>query len=181
MVLARIKKGAVIMDITVRFNSFRESARHLWNTFFQADAQKNNDWDFRDVFSEVYVALFNGLVKYYLPESASTIPHLYDPEKNVLHEYRVVGTSESIPIWINRTKPTSGYWDYPIQSVENSKTDLRLISIFDFDQLGFRDFGYFRVRIVNSDNPDLIERDGLVKTKDCKVLFEDSSSKAKNE
>jgi hypothetical protein len=167
------------MDITDKFNLFREAARHLWNTYFHLDAEKNNNWDLRDAFSEVYVSLFNAIIKYHLPDSVNSIPHLYDPEQNVLNEYRIIGRSETIPIWINRTKPASGYWDYPIKVVQNDTTDLRLISIFDFDNLGFRDFGYFRVRIVRSNEMDLEGRDALVEVKYCKVLFDDSVIKDK--
>ncbi len=167
------------MDITKHFNAFREAARHLWNLYFSENAEKNQDWDLRDAYSAIYVELFNALVLYYLPEGAKPIPHLYDPEKNVLYEYKIVAENSRLPIMINRNKPASGYWDYLIEYIISEKTDLRLISCFDFDQLGFRDLEYYRVRIINSDNTDLIDRDGLVKTKHCKIIFDEASLKNK--
>lgn len=167
------------MDITKNFNAFRDAARHLWNVYFSEDAEKNQDWDLRDAYSAIYVELFNALVIYYLPARAKPIPHLWDPEKNVLYEYKVEGKTSRIPIMVNRDKPASGYWDYPIEYILSEKTDLRLIACFDFDQLGFRDLEYYRVRIIKSDNADLVDRDGLVRTKDCKIIFDDGSLKNK--
>ncbi len=167
------------MDITKNFNTFREAARHLWNVYFSENAKKDMDWDLRDAYSAIYVELFNALVLYHLPEGAKPIPHLWAPEKDVLHEYKIEGENSPLPIMINRDKPASGYWDYPMEYIIPEKTNLRLISCFDFDQLGFRDIEYYRVRIIHSDNADLMDRDGLVKAQYCKIIFDESSFKNK--
>ena len=168
------EQWVIIMDITTQFNSFREAARHLWNVYFHSIAEKKEDWDLRDKFSEVYVSLFNALVKHPLHESASSIPHLWDGENKVLYEYQIVGRTDRVPIAINREKPASGYWDHSTDVLENSAIDMRLITILDFDQLGFRDFKYFRVRILRSSDKDIEGRDGLIEAEYCKVLFDAS-------
>ncbi len=159
------------MNITERINDFREAARHVWNTHFRHEAEQNQDWDLRDAFSEVYVALFNSIVRVALPDSAPSIPHLWDPERNVLPEYRVTGQADRLPLMINRDKPASGNWDHQTKYVESSAVDLRLVALFDWDNVGFREFRYFRVRIVLSDNPDLVDRDALAEVGHCTIEY----------
>ncbi|MBI3987913.1 MAG: hypothetical protein HY343_13395 [Lentisphaerae bacterium] len=164
------------MDITDQMDSFREAARHLWNVYFWRDAERDGSWNLRDAFSEVYVALFNSIVRFHLPESAPPIPHLWDPGKTVLAQYQVVGNFDRLVLMINRDKPASGYWDHPTQYVLSSAVDLRLIALFDWDQLGFRDFRYFRVRIIKADDPDLVDRDALAEAADCRVEYVEEKS-----
>jgi hypothetical protein len=162
--------GGIGMDLTDRINEFREAARHLWNTHFRHDA-KNQDWDLHDAFSEVYVALFNALVRYNLPDTAPSIPHLWDPGNTVLYQYRISAYSDRLPLVVNRTKPASGYWDHPTCIVDTSSVDLRLIAFFDWDNLGFKELRYFRIRIVKADDPDLMDRDALVETAYCRIEY----------
>jgi hypothetical protein len=159
------------MDITINVTRFREAARHLWNTYFLERAERDKDWDLRDEFSNVYVDLFNSLVKYDLPESAPTIPHLWNGEINVLSEYYVMGKNKELVAMINRTIPASGYWDHPVHQIKSEETDIRLISFFDWDEIGFRNMRYLRVRIVASSNKEILGRDALVEADNCNVTF----------
>ncbi len=159
------------MDITNRFLKFREAVRHLWNVYFYVDAQRDQDWDLRDAFSVAYVALFEAIVMYRLPEGALPIAHLWDADTTVLDCYQVSSGSRELPLMIARDSPASGYWDHPISSVLTSTVDLRMISLFDWDTLGFRDFRYLRVRICRADNADLIGRDALIDFAHCDIIF----------
>jgi len=159
------------MDITNNINRFREAARHVWNAHLMDRAFRDTDWDLRDEFSNVYVDLFNVLVKYDLPESATSIPHLWNGENKVLLEYRVNGKNTELVAMINRSIPAVGYWDHPIQNVKSEETDLRLISFFDWDEIGFRNMRYLRVRILASSNKELIGRDALVEADSCTIKF----------
>ena len=161
------------MIITDRIEAFREAARHIWNVHFRQEAVSRQDWDLRDAFSDVYIALFRAMVCYPLPGHAPCLPHLYTPELTVLTPYRVAGENQLLSLMINRTKPASGYWDHPIKHVESKAVDLRLISFFDWENLGFRELRYFRVRIVNANDPDLIDRDALAEVSDCRVEYEE--------
>jgi hypothetical protein len=163
------------MDITINITRFREAARHLWNTYFMERAERDTDWDLRDQFSNVYVDLFNVLVKYDLPESAPSISHLWNGENKVLSEYHVKGKNKEVVVMINRTIPATGYWDHPIRQVKSEETDFRLLSFFDFDELGFRDIHYLRVRIVTSPNKEIIGRDALIEVDSCNVTFKKDS------
>jgi hypothetical protein len=159
------------MDITNHFLQFREAVRHLWNVHFCEEALRDQDWDLRDAFSDAYVALFNAMVTYRLPQGASTIAHLWDADRTVLDCYHVAGKSNDLNLMIARDIPHYCYWDHPIKRVDTSTVDLRLISFFDWDTLGPRDFRYLRVRISNADNADLVGRDALVDFTDCDIVF----------
>jgi len=159
------------MDITEHISDFREASRHLWNTHFRREAKPNQDWDLRDAFSEVHVALFNAMVRFHLPDAAPPIPHLYDSERNVLTQYRISARPDRLPLMINRDLPASGYWDHPTKWVESSAVDLRLIALWDWDSLGFMDFRYFRVRIVGADDPEIVDRDALADAEHCNVEY----------
>ena len=159
------------MDITNRFLEFREAVRHLWNVYFCEEALRDQDWDLRDAFSVAYVALFNAMVTYRLPQGASTIAHLWDADATVLDCYHVAGRSSDLGLMIARDIPSSGYWDHPIKRVVTSTVELRLISFFDWDTLGFRDFRYLRVRISRSDNAALVGRDALIDFADSDIVF----------
>ena len=58
---------------------------------------------------------------------------------------------------------TSGNWDDPVNRIESDALDLRFLQYFDWWALGFRDFAYYRVRILGSKPyPHLIGRDALL-------------------
>jgi len=159
------------MNITNRFLDFREAVRHLWNVYFHEEALRDQDWDLRDAFSLAYVALFEAMVMYRLPDGALPIAHLWDADTTVLDCYRVDGRSSEFSLMIARDCPPTGYWDHPISRVATSDVDLRLISLFDWDSLGFRDFRYLRVRLCRADNTDLVGRDALIDFGDCDIVF----------
>jgi len=163
-------------DITERFNSFREAARNLWNTWFRVEAQEFQDWDLRDAYSEAYVALFNAMVRYHLPDGAETIPHLWSNESEMPAQYRLESDSPQLPVMINRDPVAGGYWDHPTVVVEPACVSLGLIGLFDWDELGFRDFRYFRARILSADDHDLIGRDALVEAEYCRIVFVEKDS-----
>jgi len=80
-------------------------------------------------------------------------------------------------IMVNRTG-TSGYWDDPVTAIERGDCDLRFIQFFDWWDLGFRDFAFYRVRIVASARyPHLVGRDALVPvTSSVKVFYDTATS-----
>jgi hypothetical protein len=159
------------MDVTDNITRFREAARHLWNTYFHEQMAGDRAWDLRDAFSSVYVNLFDAMVKFGLPDSAPSIPHLWDGENKVLLEYHVKGKEKELVAMINRTIPASGYWDHPIQRIKPEEADMRLISFFDWNEIGFRDIRYLRVRIIASGNNEIVGRDALIEADSCHIIF----------
>jgi len=148
-------------DITPVMNAYRDCARHLWNTYFHQEAQANQDWDARDEFNVIAAHLFRSLVlgKIGHPE-AEVRPDQWAPRLPLSFLHVVVESRSEI--MINR-ETDGGYWDHPLTFVESGDLDLRFVQYFDWASLGFRDFAYYRVRIVGSTkHPDLAGKDALV-------------------
>jgi len=150
-------------DVTALMDSYRECARHLWNCYFAKDAELRQDWDLRDEFNAIAVGLFRSLVLRKLGrEDAEVVPDHIVARRPLLF-LRLEPPVGSV-IHVNRSaEMTSGYWDDPVNRVDPDALDLRFVQYFDWWQLGFRDFAYYRVRIEGSrSHPDLIGRDALV-------------------
>ena len=129
-------------DITERVAVFRETARHVWNTAFCP----TDDWNDADRFDAVYKCLFEALVLAPMGIDGVGIPALVEVDP-VPIEYLHVRANDAgaIPIHVNRTSPSSGYWDDPVGMVEPANADLRFAGFFDFVSLDRREFRYFQV------------------------------------
>ena len=46
-------------------------------------------------------------------------------------------------------------------------------TLFDWGVFGFRDFRYYRARIVAADDPDLVGRDALVNVTHCGLEYQE--------
>ena len=147
------------MNITQEVHLFRETLRHLWNTYLKRDA----NWDTVALFNDISLKLFEEQIVSRLGINAPPIP--LDAEENYLSQYRIFAEgSGKLPLSVNRDIPPSGYWDYPIEWIPPEKNnDIRPISFFDFDVLGWRKFEYYHVRIIECEsNPELNGRDALI-------------------
>lgn len=148
------------MLITQEVNMFRETLRHLWNTCLRIDA----DWDSVEVFSEISRMIFEEHIVSRLGIDAPPIP--LDAGGEYISQYRIFTEGKGkLPLSVNRDIPAAGYWDYPIEWIPPEMNhDLRLISFYDFDVLGWRLLEYYRVRIVECEsNPELAGRDALIR------------------
>jgi hypothetical protein len=162
-------------DITELIQRHRECSRHLWNTYFWPQAQTDDDWDLRDQFEDISAQLFTSLVLWPIERES----YVFNPA--YLRPHREVPFLRVIPnglcsILINR-EISSGYWDYPIKTVEENDVDMRFIHYFDWWNVGHRDFEFFRVLIVSSiAHPELNGRHALVKPSGLKVMFDENVS-----
>jgi hypothetical protein len=148
-------------DVTPLMNAYRDCVRHLWNTYFQRDAESEQDWDLRDEFNAVAAQLFRALILWKVQREETEVqPDEQEPRAPLGFLHVVVEPRSEI--MINR-QTASGYWDYPMTVVEREDLDLRFLQYFDWDVLGFRDFAYYRVRIVGSTKyPQVVGKDALV-------------------
>jgi hypothetical protein len=90
---------------------------------------------------------------------------------------KIEPTSSSCPMLIGRSdKKGCKNWDN--SSVElNDNVDMRFIDYFDWDEFGFIDFQYIRVRILSSEkHSHLIGKEALIETRYARVFFEELSS-----
>jgi len=157
-------------DVTPLMQSYRECVRHIWNSYFRAEAEPRQDWDLRDRFYDAALILFRALVLHGLDVDDSRMLADYRGDQQPLTFLRLEVDSRS-EIMVNRTG-TSGYWDDPVTSIEHGDCDLRFIQFFDWWDLGFRDFAFYRVRIVASPRyPHLVGRDALVPVTSSVKMF----------
>jgi len=171
------------MDITDHILKFRNTVRFLWNEHFRGDSQNIQNWDRHEVFIPVYDALFEATVLFDLPSGSRLIPEVSGDDrlpgcqKQVLREYRIVGTDETLATMISRNIPNDGAWDHPTKFVKTASVDLRALSLYDWDEIGFRDYRYFEVRIISAKQKNLIGRDALVEANACRVILDESEIK----
>lgn len=143
-------------------NTYRDAIRHLWNSTFSAFNNNLRHGMCLELFQEIDHLLFKALVCEPLGIKLATRHEPNQPVDGlkVKSSYR-----ESFHVMINRDKPATGYWDYPVNLINTDDMDLIFISFFDWDPYDQMDCRYYRVRIADSKtNADLIGRDALVET-----------------
>jgi hypothetical protein len=148
-------------DVTALIDGYRECVRHVWNTRFWKDAEPQQDWDLRDEFNEIAARLFRALVLRKLGRDDRGVkPDHWAPREPLMFlRLEVDPRSE---IMVNRVEET-GYWDDPLRTVEKGQLDLRFLQFFDWSDLSFRDFAFYRVRIVGAEgHQHLLGRDALL-------------------
>ena len=159
-------------DITQLVQRHRECSRHLWNTYFWPQAESEQDWDLRDQFEDVSAKLFSSLVLWPIERDSYEFRPAYLVPRREMPFIRVVPNG-SCPILVNR-EVSSGYWDHPIEEVEEADVDMRFIHHFDWASYGHRDFEFFRVLIVSSiSHPELNGRHALVRPLNVTVQFDE--------
>lgn len=151
---------AQMQDITQAMASFREAARHLWNSTFHPHA----DWDDRDRFSRVCVELFDAIVGVPCRIGGARLPAMCEPGPEEMRALRVIPAAASgVPIMINRDASGSGYWDDPVRQVCPSEVRMEFVNFFDFGELGRRDFKFVLVHLRDFPaHPHLVGRRALL-------------------
>ena len=169
-----------MQDVTLQLAGFRESLRHLWNTQVLGVLQTADDkWAVRDEFDDACSILFGILVAVPLNVArAENAGRLLAPNRSSgaapLRWLRVVpNVPMGAPIMINRdTVTSSGYWDHPVDRVVAEEVDLRFVRWFDFDELSFRDFTNYQVRIVAARDAALVGRAAIIACEHVRVLLD---------
>jgi hypothetical protein len=76
---------------------------------------------------------------------------------------------------INREPLTcDGSWDHPLQRVAEGDVDLRFVRWFDFDELGFREFRYYLVRIDSAAREEIVGRAALIECEHASVVLDEN-------
>ena len=156
-----------MQEVTNLLNTYRESARGLWNNFLRVEA----DFDRVDAFAQICEGLFGELVLRPVGKRGYSKPGVDDPYPF----FRLLPTVDSVPIMINRpTQDGNKYWDDPVTRVSTQGTRLLLIDYFDWDQLGFIDLQYYRAKVAGFEkHPEVVGREALLEVHYVKVIFEE--------
>ncbi len=169
------------MDVTVLMNRYRECARHLWNTCILNHIETKYMLDVIDKYDIICCHLFELIV---LEPSGIADKKKFTSEQFLepLLSLQIVPIPVSgAPINVNRTDKPSGYWDHNADRVKSSDVDLRFIDFFDFNIQGYRDFEYYRVRILNAPDKTIVGRDALIKTSYTSVRQVETNSNAETQ
>ena len=170
-------------DVTTNLHLYRECVRHIWNTHFLGPiAASSHKWGLRDEFDDVCCRLFGALVVEPLGlASASGGREILSPGRSaaprILRWLRVVPTAPAgVPIMLNRDPLLDhGYWDHSLQRVSAADVDLRFVRWFDFDDLAFRDFRYYLVRIESAATHEVTGRAALIECEYTRVLLDQTA------
>jgi hypothetical protein len=156
-------------EITHLMDHYRVVARSVWNTGFWCVPELRT-WDARDGFQETKKILFTHLV-------VAQLPHLnrqHGPAASLTYNYRVVPLDPGpVPIMIQqpRKDDRNWYWDYPLREIRAQDAELLFLDYFDWNEMGYLDFQYYRVRIEAFRlQPHLVGREALVEHQNAKVF-----------
>ncbi len=158
-------------DVTAIFDHYRVSARSIWNTAFWPDPELR-EWDYVDDFMSMARILFDSIV---LSKLGLTFPSgdIFRVPMPSIHVSPAAGTT---PILIQCPRPGigTGYWDDPVNRVSAEKVDMHFIEFFDWAQLDYRDFQYYRVQIAAFDEqPHLVGREALIERRNVRVFADE--------
>jgi hypothetical protein len=155
------------IDATAVFETYREAARHLRNTFFST--RDSCDWEVIEDFEAVAKILFDRLVLGRILPDGCEIPEDCLLENKFLLEPSGCGMSAMI----SREAPASGYWDHPVNTILPGEAVLAFREYFDWDQHGLIDFRYYRATIIESSKyPEIRGHDALIETIHAKVVYQ---------
>lgn len=154
---------------------YRDVARSVWNAGFwvQADLQT---WDARSQFEQIKKLLFKALVIARLQEG-----HCCDlkslPDDRIFQVVPNTGGLAHIMVQRSRDGDGSRYWDDPVDQVKASEAEMHFLDYFDWNNMSYADFQYYRVRIAAfPGQPHLVGREALISHSHAKVIV-DSPSK----
>jgi hypothetical protein len=144
--------------------------RHLWNAnFLNLLPTTRDQWGARRQFNDACSILFGALVVDRIGlSSAADAAHILSPSRrpspSPLARLHIVPLVDCrVRIMINRDATADhGYWDHPVKRVQSQDVELRLVRLYDFDELGFRDLRYYLVRVLSSRFEGLAGRAALI-------------------
>jgi hypothetical protein len=148
-------------EITPLFDHYRIVARSIWNTGFWAEKELQN-WDSADQFEQIKSLLFKSLVVARVLGGHCCDLNSLPPSPPFL-----VVPRGHYPVPVMIEKPREGdrnhYWDDPVKELTSNEAELHFVDFFDWSQMNYIDFQYYRVRIQAFPRmPHLAGREALI-------------------
>ena len=158
-------------DVTSLFETYRESARHLRNTYFSTRDSK--DWQIIEDFDEVARVLFARLVLYRLRDGYDATLETAVENNHIM----IVPAAEQMPVMISRDKHGGGYWDHPLERLQRGDATIAFRDYFDWDQHSLIDFRYYHGVILHSSvHPEIAEHEVLIETIYGRLHFDSTNA-----
>lgn len=161
-------------EITNLMDHYRLIARSIWNTGFWPKPEFQN-WDSWDRFEHLKRVLFDSLIVSALMGDKCCINLGAQRER----PYMVVPLAPGpVPIMIQQPRKgdRNRYWDDPVTEVKPGDVELLFLDYFDWNEMGYLDFQYYRVRILSfPDQPHLVGREALLEHQHAGVYVADAA------
>lgn len=164
--------------VTDLIQRYRFALREIWNTYFWTE-RPAPDWDSLKVFNELKLPLFAALVASRLQTYVPPPTRIFGPDYRVVprttggHEY----TISSLRVDAGLPSGPGSRWDRFERPFHKQELQLSIIDFFDWDQLSWKDFPDFRVRIhMLAGHPEFEGRDGLINCTEVDVVWDPASS-----
>lgn len=139
---------------------YREAVRHLWNTAFLKLEETLRFGICAEWFEEIESLLFRSIVCE--PRNVNFIGKFGNPITQLTVASEI---SKDIPVLVNRSIPSTGYWDAPVKTLPSVDTTFIFICFFDWDDYAQKDLRFYKVRITRCATfPELVGRDALIET-----------------
>ena len=153
--------------------NYRFALRCLWNAHYWKD-ERFRDWEsFRD-FEKIRAALFRGLVTRRLEPLAE----LAKPEQPLFGStFQIVpgtDTGQISTMFVNMrsAEKPDNIWELVAGPFSRDQFKLTLIDFFDWNILTWRDFRYYKVKILYlQGRSELVGHEGLVEVLEADVLW----------
>lgn len=138
------------MKLTPLMQRYRACLKLIWNSYFADHA----NWDERDHFYDAAVSLFRGLVLYPLELEQCIVLPSYRGDRAPIFSILLKVKDRPSVRW-------SCHWDwsgvsYLDADTDFSKFDIRYVDLFDFYELGPREFEFVAAQIIAEPSGALI-------------------------
>jgi len=155
-------------DVTALFQTYRECARHVRNTYFSTIATE--DWNTAESFDQINDVLFRQMVLYRLETTYAKRLDTAVEDNKIL----IVPGSLYMPVMIARDKQ-GGYWDHPVKELEPGFATISFKSYFDWDEHDLIDYRYYKGIILESSRySNIVGHEVLIETIHGKLEYEEA-------
>jgi hypothetical protein len=155
-------------DVTALFQTCRECARHIRNSYFST--VNTGDWDTVESFDEINAVLFRQMVLYRLERKYAQRLDTAVEDNKIL----ILPNSLCMPVMIGRDK-SGGYWDHAVEKLEPDVAKVAFKRYFDWDDHDVIDYRYFRGLILESSQyPSIVGHEVLIETIYGKLEYQDA-------
>ncbi len=153
--------------------SYRLALQSLWNVHYWHD-ERFRDWESVKDFDKIRPALFRGLVSRRLEplaEPSGSDQEVFGPAYRVIPSL-TTGLIPTMFVNMRSADAPNLNWEHLPGPFSKDHVKLTLIDLFDWNVRCYRDFRYYRVKVLDfKGRPEFVGQEGLVDVLDVDVLW----------
>lgn len=151
---------------------YRIALRYLWNTHFWPDSSEEG-WEDVKQFNNLKLPLFVALVLRRLDVRAADPTGIFGESFRVIPRVTHADTMAALHVDVGFDNRPGKCWTHVVGPFRPGDLRLTLLDFFDWEELNWRDFRYYRVRIdAFPARPESVGREGLVENLDADVVWD---------